>query len=249
MFMRFVRLSVKPELMDDYVKFFEEVDSKALHEIDGCLFAGLIRPENKSKDCIALTLWKSADHARSYEESGQYARLLDQNRPYLIDSSEWRVQLTDDLTLQYAPVQHEPQVDTFEVTASTDEDAPSEEELSHVYLRITSANVQAGKVSSFAKIYTEKIIPALKQVDGFKHAFLVESTQKSSEVLSVTVWESKEKADAYERGGRFSYLVDEVKPLLSSLFQWKFSLDSSRKDSVVTSDDLRVEGFEMLTGD
>lgn len=249
MFMRFVRLSVKPDLMDDYVKFFEDVDSKALHEIDGCLFAGLIRPESKSKDCIALTLWRSADHAREYEESGQYAKLLDQNRPFLIDSSEWRVQLTEDLTLQYAPVVQEPQVDTFEVTASTEDDAPSEEELSHMYLRITSANVQAGKVGDFARIYTEKIIPTLKKVDGFKHAFLVESTQQSNEVLSVTVWESKEKADEYEKGGRFSYLVDEVKPLLSSLFQWKFSLDSSRKDSVVTSDDLRVEGFEMLTGD
>jgi heme-degrading monooxygenase HmoA len=247
--MRFVRLSVKPEALQEYVKFFEEVDSKALHKIDGCLFAGLIRAERNSSDCIALTLWKSADHARAYEESGQYAKLLDDNRPFLIDSSEWRVQLSDDLTLQYAPVESEPQVDTFEVTASTEEKAPTEEELSHMFLRITSANVQAGKVGAFGKIYTEKIIPALKQVDGFRHAFLVESTQDASEVLSVTVWESREKADEYEKSGRFSYLVDEVKPLLSSLYQWKFSLDSSKKDNVVTSDDLRVEGFEMLTGD
>lgn len=249
MFMRFVRLSIKPEMMNEYVKFFEEVDSKALRQIDGCVFAGLIRPENRSKDCIALTLWKSAEHARVYEESGQYAKLLDQNRPYLIESSEWRVQLSDDLTLEYRPVESEPQVDTFEVTASTEEDAPTEQDLSHMYLRITSVNVQAGKVGAFAQIYTETIIPALKEVDGFRHAFLVESTQDENEVLSVTVWENKEKADIYEKSGRFGYLVDEVKPLLSSLFQWKFSLGSSRKDDVVTSDDLRVEGFEMLTGD
>ena len=249
MFMRFVRLSVKPESLDEYVKFFEEVDSKALHKIDGCLFAGLIRADSNSSDCIALTLWKSAGHAQAYEESGQYARLLDDNRPFLIDSSEWRVQLSEDLTLQYAPVESEPQVDTFEVTASTDDDAPTEDELSHMFLRTTTLNVQAGKESAFVKLYTEKIIPALKQVDGFRHAFLVESTQDPSDMLSVTVWENRQKAEAYEASGRFGYLVDEVKPLLSSLFQWKFSLDSSKKDSVVTSDDLRVEGFEMLTGD
>ena len=86
-------------------------------------------------------------------------------------------------------------------------------------------------------------------MDGFRHAFLVESTQVDNDVLSVTVWENKEKADAYETSGRFDYLVDEIKPLLSSLFQWKFSLGSSGEDHVVTSDDLRVEGFEMLTGD
>ncbi len=248
MFMRFVRLAVKPELMEDYVKFFEEVDSKALRRIEGCLFAGLIRPE-RSTDCISLTLWKSADHARQYEESGQYARLLDQNRPFLIDSSEWRVQLGDDLTLQYGPVESEPQVDTFEVTAASDDDAPTEEELSHVYLRLTSIGVQPGKEDAFADLYTNTVIPTLKGVDGFRHAFLVESTQVDNDVLSVTVWDNKEKADAYETSGRFDYLLDEIKPLLSSLFQWKFSLGSSGEDQVVTSDDLRVEGFEMLTGD
>ena len=249
MFMRFVRLSVKPDRIDEFADFYDEIVAPALHEVDGCLFATLIRDERAARDCISLTLWASADHARQYEQSGQYAQLLDKNRPYLVESSEWRVQQTDDRTLEYGPVENEPEVDTFEVISSTAEEAPSEEELSHMYLRITSANVQRGKVQMFDEIYRNSIIPALKSVDGFKHAFLVGSTENANELLSVTIWESKQKADAYERSGRFAYLVDKVKPMLSSLFQWKVALDPNKKDSVVTSDDVKVEEFRVLTGD
>ncbi len=249
MFMRFVRLSVKPDQIDEFADFYEDIVAPALHSVDGCLFATLIRDERSARDCISLTLWTSAEHAHEYEQSGQYAELLEKNRPYLIESSEWRVQLTDDLTLEYGPVVNQPEVDTFEVISSTAEEVPSEEELSHMYLRITSANVQQGKVALFDELYRGSIIPALKSVDGFKHAFLVASTESPNELLSVTIWESKDKADAYERSGRFAYLVDQVKPMLSSLFQWKVALDPSKKDNVVTSDDLKVEGFRVLTGD
>ncbi len=249
MFMRFVRLSVKPERIEAYSDFYDDVVAKELHKVDGCLFASLIRDESAPRNCISLTLWSSAEHARKYEDSGRYDELLEQNKPYLLESSEWRVQLTDDLTLEYGPVETKPEVDTFEVTAATTAQAPSEEELSRMYLRITSANVQPGKVEVMKQIYLESVIPALKKVDGFKHAFLVASTENPREVLSVTIWESKEKAEAYERSGQFSYLVDKVKPILSSLYQWKVALDSSKKDRVVTSDDLKVEGFQVLTGD
>ncbi len=249
MFMRFVRLSVKPDLIDEFADFYDEVVASTLHSVEGCLFATLIRDTSSTRDCISLTLWSSAESAKTYEQSGQYDQLLEKNRPFLIESSEWRVQLTEDLTLEYGPVEEKPEVDTFEVISSTAQGAPTEEELSHMYLRITSANVQQGKVEMFDKLYKESIIPALKSVDGFKHAFLVGSTENSNELLSVTVWESKEKADAYERNGQFSYLVDKVKPMLSSLFQWKVALDPSKKDNVVTSDDLKVEGFTVLTGD
>ncbi len=249
MFMRFVRLSVRPELIEEFSDFYDEVVADTLRKVDGCLFAGLIRSESASRDCISLTLWKSAEHAHAYETSGLYDELIDKNRPFLVESSEWRVQLTDDLSLDYGPVNTEPEVDTFEVKASTSEGAPSEEELAKMYLRITSLTVQPNKLDVFDEMYNETIIPALREVDGFRHAFLVASTENPTEVLSVTIWESKEKATAYERVGRFSYLVDQIKPLLSSLFQWRVALDPSKKQNVVTSDDMTVQGYEVLSGD
>lgn len=249
MFMRFVRLSVKPNLIDEFADFYDEVVASTLHSVDGCLFATLIRDDRSARDCISLTLWTSAEKAQAYERSGKYDALLEKNKPFLVESAEWRVQLTEDLTLEYGPVATKPEVDTFEVMASTADVAPSKDEFSHVYLRITSANVQPGKVEMFDDLYRKTVIPALRSVEGFRHAFLVGSTENPHEVLSVTIWESKEKADAYERNGRFAYLVDKVKPMLSSLFQWKVALDPTRKQSVVTSDDLKVEGFTVLTGD
>ena len=249
MFMRFVKLSVKPNLIDEFAGFYDDVVAPTLHSMDGCLFATLIRDDRSARDCISLTLWTTAEKAKIYERSGQYDALLERNRPYLTESAEWRVQLTEDLTLEYGPVATKPEVDTFEVMSSTAAVAPSREELSHMYLRITSATVQPGKVETFDNLYRKTIIPALRSVDGFRHAFLIGSTENPQDVLSVTIWESKQKADAYERSGRFAYLVDKVKPMLSSLFQWKVALDPNRKQNVVTSDDLKVEGFTVLTGD
>ena len=61
--------------------------------------------------------------------------------------------------------------------------------------------------------------------------------------------DSKEQADAYEQSGRYAQLVDKVAPMLSSLLQWKMSLDPSRQATVATSDDLTVEGYHVVTGE
>ena len=73
--------------------------------------------------------------------------------------------------------------------------------------------------------------------------------QDENEALSVTLWDSKDKADAYEQSGRYAQLLDKATPMLSSLLQWKMALDPSQQASVATSDDMTVAGYHVVTGE
>jgi len=247
MYMRFVRLAVRQDRRDHFRRFYDEHVVPTLKDVAGCLYAGLINDYTTKRKFISLTLWQTPEDAVAYEKSGLYQQLLDANKDFLLESTEWKVQLSEDLTLEYLPVESKPEVETFNVRASTSESHPGE--LTRMYLRIVSATVHPDRFQSFKTLYVDKIIPMLQAEDGFRHAFLVESMEHPNEVLSVTVWDSKEAADRYETSGHFDEAVSVSKPMLSSLFQWKLALEPSGQDQVVTSDDLRVQGYQIITGE
>lgn len=249
MYMRFVHLRVKPEMMAAFETFYEDRVAPTLHEIKGCLFASLIQSAAHADECISMTLWNAPEDALAYEQSGQYDALLKENEPYLSDSSEWRIQLSDDLTLEYKPVKEPPVVQAFPVASASADAAPTEAEPSKMYLRIVSAKIQSGKFEALKKVYTDEVIPALLATDGCRSAYLVGDMRDENEALSVTLWDSKEQADDYGKSGRYAQMVEKVAPMLSSLFQWKMALDPSQQATVATSDDMTVEGYHVVTGE
>ncbi len=249
MYMRFVYLRVKPEKVVAFETFYENRVTPTLHEMKGCLFASLMQSAAHPDECISMTLWNTPEDAQDYEQSGRYDALIKENEPYFSDSSEWRIQLSDDLTLEFKPVKEPPVVQAFPVATASAGTAPKEAAPSQMYLRIASAKIQPGKFEALKKVYTDEIIPALLATDGCRYAYLVGGMQDSLETLSVTLWDSKEQADAYEQSGRYAQLVDKVAPMLSSLFQWKMALDPSQRASVATSDDMTVEGYHVVTGE
>ncbi len=249
MYMRFVYMQVKPEKMAAYETFYENRVAATLHGLKGCLFASLIQSEAHADECISMTLWNTPEDAQDYEQSGQYDALLKESDPYFSDSSEWRIQLSDDLTLEFKPVKEPPVVQAFPVATASAGTAPMEAAPAQMYLRIASVTVQPGKFETFKKVYTEELIPALLATDGCRYAYLIGDMQDSLEVLSVTLWDSKEKADAYEQSGRYAQLLDKATPMLSALFQWKMALDPSQQASVATSEDISVEGYHIVTGE
>ena len=248
MYMRFVHLRVKPEKMAAFEIFYENRVAPTLHEMKGCLFASLIQSEDHPDECISMTLWNTLEDAQDYEQS-RYDALIKENEPYLADSSEWRIQLSDDLTLEFKPVKEPPVVQAFPVATASAGAALKEAEPVQMYLRIVSGTVQPGKFEALKKVYTEETIPALLATDGCRYAYLIGGMQDSLEALSVTLWDSKEQADAYEQSGRYRQVVDKLMPMLSALFQWKMALDSSQQASVATSEDISVEGYHVVTGE
>ena len=249
MFMRFVEVKIQPDKMAEFERFYISRIQPALEATGGCLFAGLLSNPEHPSECVSLTLWRSPDDVKAYESSGLFDTLLEEADSYLWHSTEWRVRLSDDLTLEYAPVKDPPEVGAFPIAV----DSAGGEAINHasanMYLRIVTGSVKPGQMEKLAERYRQVVIPALLSIDGCRYAYLARGSDENEEVLSVTLWDSQSKAMQYERHGRFRELLGELQPMLSSVLQWQMTLNPSRKTRETASNDVSIEGYQVVTSD
>jgi quinol monooxygenase YgiN len=248
MYMRFVQLEVRNSMIEAFQRFYEFRLTPALMNEPGCLFARLIQSDSNPGEFLSFTLWTSPEAASSYESSGHFDSLIEENEPFLEDRTEWKIQLSEDNTLEYAPVRERPSVQAMPVAAGTTHADPTKKIGTDMYVRILSAKIIAGEFANLKKIYDDEIAPELLKVYGCQGAYLIGSPD-SEEGLSVTIWEDKDKGDAYESSGKFNELVALAQPYLSSVYQWKMSLDRTRRERTHSSDDLSVRGYHIVTGE
>lgn len=249
MYMRLVQTKVKPDGLAMMKEYYDTNIIPALQQTAGCLYACLMRNARQPDEIISMTLWETQLHADAYEKSGPFQQLMDGAKPYLADSSEWRIQLTKEMTLEYAPVPEEPTVSSYTVSAASDTDthAPGGQ-ASDTYLRIVSVKLKPGKLDEYKRLYESEIIPALHVTNGCRHAYLTTPNSQGSEAISITIWERKTDAEAYERSGLFTQLLEKTKHLYSDLFQWKMHLDHQHSGQSATSEDMQVQGYSVVTG-
>ena len=247
MFMRLVNLHIKPDRLDEFRKLYDKRVIPLFQTVPGCLYASLIHSTQRQEECISLTLWEAPAHAEAYEKGETFKNLLEEIRSYLSDSSEWKVQLTQDLKLEYAPTPEEPVVKAFTVAVETDSGhvAPPTPQM---FLRLVSVTVKPDKIEEFTRIYENEIVPILRAVPGCRYASLTESTQKENEFISLTMWDSKRDADEYEQHGAYKDLLQKVKHTMSDLFQWKMQLEKERGAASASSDDLSIERYDIVAG-
>ena len=246
--MRFVQLKVRPESIEAFERFYEFRIAPFLLDEPGCIFARLIQSDASSNKFLSFTLWKSHAEAEAYESSGHFDEILKENEPFLEDTTEWKIQLSEDNTLEYKPVKEKPTIKAMPIVAGTDESELTEEIGSDMYVRILSARLKTGIFKDFQKVYDELITPTVLSLDGCRGIYLI-GQEGSDEILSITIWDSKSNAEYYEASGTFEDLVAQVQPYLSSLYQWKMSLDSEKQTTTKTSDDLSIEGYHVVTGE
>lgn len=243
MYMRLFQVRVKPDFLPVIRKIYDDEVIPQLQKMQGCLFACLIRSEKQLDEAISLTLWDSEEHAETYVKSGIFKMLVNKVQPYFSDSSEWKVQLSKDLKLEYQPIPDEPVVKSYATLAQSEEKLPED----MMYLRILSLKIQPGKMDEFKKIYTEDSIPTLKSVKGCRYAYLTTGVEDKEEAISITIWNNKHDADAYEKGGVFNSLLQKAKHTLSDLYQWKMALERDKSHRMVTSKDLSVKYYSVLS--
>jgi heme-degrading monooxygenase HmoA len=247
MFMRLVQVKVKKESSGNLAELYAQRIVPELQKTPGCIYASLIQSTSNPDESISLTLWETAHDADVYEQSGAFQRLIGEAQPYFSDSSEWKIQLSKDLTLEYTPVSEEPVVRSYtETTPSTDR--PLLAEAGRLYIRILSVKLQPGKTEEFAKIYHAEILPMLRNVQGCRYAFLTEGVEERNEVISLTIWDSKEAADVYEASGLFKKLTKKVQHTFSELYQWKMAAERRSSVHVTTTEDLNVKGYHVVSG-
>jgi quinol monooxygenase YgiN len=247
--MRLVQTKVKPDGLEMMKEHYDKNILPALQRSAGCLYACLMRSARRPEEIISMTLWETQPHADAYEKSGQFRQLMDGAKPYLADTSEWKIQLTKEMTLEYAPVPEEPTVSSYAVSATSDThtQVPGDQ-ASDTYLRIVSVKLKPGKLDEYKRLYESEIIPALQATKGCRHAYLTTPAGEGNEAISITIWDRKTDAEAYERSGLFEKLLEKTKHLYSELFQWKMHLDHQHPGQSATSEDIQVQGYSVVTG-
>lgn len=247
MFMRLVQAKAKPAELTRLRWYYDDRVVPALQKTAGCLYACLMQSAREPDEVISLTLWQSQSYAETYEANGLFAKLMDEARPMLADSSEWRVELSSDLKLEQVPVPAEPTVKAYPIAVMSRELNTHQARPSDLFLRIVSVKLKPDRKEQFKALYLHEIIPALHETPGCRHAYLLMPGGPKPEALSVTIWDSKDAADEYEQSGRFAELVDRVKHTFTDLFQWRMRLDHHERQSA-TSDDITVDRYHVMAG-
>jgi heme-degrading monooxygenase HmoA len=217
-----------------------------LSRTPGCLYAGLLQSVDNPDLGISLTLWNSASDAASYEMTGAYHKLLDLSRPFLAESPEWSVHMSDDFRLEYSPVEEEPPISRYESTLGADPSVFTPTGKGRLYLRILSLHVRSGMLDEFTSLYRGEIIPGLRRVPGCRFAFLTGRSTDSQELISVTIWNSKSDAEKYETDGEFAAMNERIGHTLENSTRWK--TDEQKVERTLGSDDMSVSGYTLIVG-
>ena len=84
-----------------------------------------------------------------------------------------------------------------------------------MYVRLTYLNFLPGKADEAKTIYDRELAPIVKKQKGNLDCRMLEPVDKADDYISMTVWDSKEDADAYQASGVYKQLVDRVRSSFS----------------------------------
>lgn len=244
MFMSLAQAKIRAEVIPRIKDVYTETVFRRLQSAAGCSYASLIRSVKHDDQFMTLSLWKTQHDLDGFTHSSDYDAMMNELNQILAESTEWQIQLTDDLTLQYSPVPEKPIITSYNVATAMDGAVGSIVE--PMVVRVVSMEIDPGRTEEFKRLYREIIIEKLKTVKGCLAAYLSENHLTPNAFISVTLWDCRQDADAYEHGGTFAGLVEAVRPTFSGLARLQTQLDKTRK--AVTSEDLRVERYEVISG-
>lgn len=246
MFLRFVQLKVDPERIPEMKDRYEQEIISELASVPGCLYAGLVRSTRRREQVVSVTLWETLRQAQEYEKSGLFSALVDKTRPYFHEADEWKLDLSEDLRLEYKAVPVEPVVKSYTGPSS----APSlDADNQHCpYFRFASMVVQPGRIEEFRSLYQNQVLPTLRNVPGCCYIQLAQNVEEPNEFISFTLWKSRQQADAYERSGMFTLLRDVLRPTLSELSQWQMDAEDDPRTVAATHEDMSVQSYTVITG-
>jgi heme-degrading monooxygenase HmoA len=80
-----------------------------------------------------------------------------------------------------------------------------------MYVRLTYLNFLPGRAEEAKKIYNTELVPTVRKQKGNLDCRVLEPVDKADDYISMTTWDSKEDADAYQSSGVYRQLVDRLK--------------------------------------
>jgi quinol monooxygenase YgiN len=81
-----------------------------------------------------------------------------------------------------------------------------------MFARSLSVRLKRNKVAEFMRLFDEQATPLLRQKDGFLHVLTLVSPG-GHDVLAISIWSGKEKAEAYSQSG-YAEVLQTLRPVL-----------------------------------
>ena len=85
-----------------------------------------------------------------------------------------------------------------------------------MFVRLTFVKFQPKKMEEVRKLYYDTVIPAMKKQEGLRFVHLLECLEAEGEAISITAWDNKANAEAYERTGLYQELVGKFQPFYAA---------------------------------
>ncbi len=180
----------------------------------------------------------------STEESGLYTRLVDILRPFFAESTEWKLELSKDLSLEYTPIQVEPTVERFDDSVAGSENI-SRLRAKPFAVQFLTLTVQEDQSRAFESIFSSEIHPKYNMHKGFIDLILVREHHKFH---VISFWDETVDIESSNGVHSIPYLMESIYKILPSFVRWKDFHGSSVHTSA-TSEDLRAAMYRCLTAE
>lgn len=248
MYMRVLQLKIDPLKSRAFQAFYDKNIVPALQKVHGCLSITLVRSAQHNDEFLSITLWNEQKDAEAFNQSELFQQLLTETKVYFSDSSEWKIKLSEDYSLDLEAVEQEATVNSYPIVAQSDLETLPVKESQSMFMRIVSAKILPDKIDEIRQLYKNDVIPALKITKGCRYAYLSESMKEDNEVFSVTIWDSRQDAENYEKSPLLEELTERAKHAFSTLSQWKMILDTNYDEKTAKSKALDVNYYNIVSG-
>ena len=244
MFLRLVSMGVQAEHTAMFAKAYDENVISVLRHQPGCSFASLLQNVDDHKDCISLTIWDSKEETDEYEKSGVFKKLVESLRTFYEESNEWELKLTDDLSIEYTPVQTDPSLKQFN-DDDTEKEYIQKFNVTPYAAKIITLTVQPDKIQEFQDIFASKLIPKFKEQKGFIHIILL---RKNNEFNIISFWDETIDFNSASGEQPLRSLTRSVYEVLPSTVQWQVSHKAARS-SYASSEEIKAAVYRCLIGE
>jgi heme-degrading monooxygenase HmoA len=114
-----------------------------------------------------------------------------------------------------------------------------------MHMRFVRLKVKEGKHWDFARFYEDRIIPAMQETEGCLFASLLQPLGDDDECVSMTLWRSRELAEAYEKSGLYDQILDEADEFLAEASEWHVRLAGDPGGKVPPLQDPEIEAYPV----
>ena len=244
MFLRMVSMAVRKEQIHQFSDSYDKNVISVLRTTPGCVFASLLQNVKGNSEGVSLTIWNSHQEAQAYETSGVFKQLVEVLRPFYAESTEYTLQLSEDLSLEYSPVVEEPTVKGY-TDSNAERGFVGPAKSTPYVVHIVSLTIEPAKAGEFEHIVTRDILPQYKKEKGFIDLVLL---RRERECQILSFWDETVDINTALGEQKLNVLLKEIFRVLPSFVQWKVSHQSSATSSA-SSDNLKATLYRCLTAE